>query len=63
MKVLTPEEASEILKVTPVAMKKWLRQGKVKGFKAGNMWRIREEKLLEYIKEQEEKIEKDRRRG
>jgi excisionase family DNA binding protein len=32
---LTPEEAGEVLKVSPSTIKKWLRAGKLKGSKLG----------------------------
>jgi excisionase family DNA binding protein len=34
-RLLTPEEAAEILAVSPKSIRKWLRQGKLKGVKAG----------------------------
>ncbi|MGB9663169.1 MAG: helix-turn-helix domain-containing protein [Moorellaceae bacterium] len=40
-RLLTPEEAAEILAVSPKSVREWLRQGKLKGVKAGRLWRIR----------------------
>lgn len=44
-KTYTPEEAAEILKVIPYTVRKWLRDGKIKGTKLGRMWRISESEL------------------
>lgn len=41
-RLLTPEEVAEILAVSPKSIREWLRQGKLKGVKAGRLWRIRE---------------------
>ena len=38
--LLTPEEAADRLQVKPSTVKSWLRDGKLKGFKAGKMWRV-----------------------
>ena len=50
--VYTPDEVAEILKLkTPRTVQKWLRDGKLKGFKAGKEWRITETALNEFMKE------------
>ena len=49
-KVLTPAQAAERLQVSIYSIQEWLRQGKLKGFKAGKLWRIREADLDEFIK-------------
>jgi excisionase family DNA binding protein len=48
-RLLTPEEAAEILAVSPKSIRKWLRQGKLKGVKAGRLWRIRERDLEAFL--------------
>lgn len=48
-KLLTPKEAAEILAVSPKSVREWLRQGKLKGVKAGMLWRIRERDLEAFI--------------
>lgn len=39
---LTPEEAATILKVSPQTIRRWLRDGRIKGTKIGDgkLWRI-----------------------
>jgi excisionase family DNA binding protein len=39
--VLTLEEAAERLKIAPKTMRDWLRTGRMPGFKAGKLWRVR----------------------
>jgi excisionase family DNA binding protein len=47
MDLLTVEEAAQRLKVTPYTIRKWLRQGRLRGIKVagGQRWRIRAEDL------------------
>lgn len=48
-RLLTPEEAAEILAVSPKSIREWLRKGKLKGVRAGRLWRIRERDLEAFI--------------
>ena len=48
-KVLTPAQVAERLQVSVFSIQDWLRQGKLKGFKAGKLWRIREADLEEFM--------------
>lgn len=48
--IYTPEEVAEILDVAPTTIRKWLRNGHLKGFRPGRLWRISEEQLQEFIK-------------
>ncbi|MDK2784542.1 MAG: hypothetical protein PWQ41_1294 [Bacillota bacterium] len=48
-RLLTPEEVAERLAVTPRSVRIWLRQGKLKGVKAGRLWRIRERDLEAFL--------------
>ncbi|MCL5985969.1 MAG: helix-turn-helix domain-containing protein [Actinobacteria bacterium] len=48
--LLTPEEAAQRLAVSPKSIREWLRQGKLKGVKAGRLWRISEPALLAFLK-------------
>jgi len=50
-KLLTPEQAAEILGVKLRTMREWLRTGRIKGVKAGALWRIRENDLEAFLKE------------
>lgn len=48
-RLLTPEEAAERLAVSPKSIRKWLREGKLKGVRAGRLWRIRERDLEAFV--------------
>lgn len=61
-KLLTPKEAAEILSLSPVTIKKWLWQKKLKGIKVGSVWRIRESDLKAFLKtsnDDEKKLSRD----
>ncbi len=47
--VLTPEEASEALRIGMNAIYDNLRTGKLRGFRNGRSWRIPKTALTEYI--------------
>lgn len=51
-KILTPEDAAEMLQVSPGTVRKWLRKGLLKGTKVGGgrLWRISQSTIEEYIK-------------
>ncbi len=46
---LTPEDIARRLHVSTITVGKWLRSGKLKGFKAGRLWRVRECDLQEFL--------------
>jgi len=48
---LTPEEAAKQLLVRPTTVKSWLREGKLKGFKAGKFWRIPTQELSCFLQD------------
>lgn len=48
-KAITPVQAAERLQVSVFTVQEWLRQGKLKGFKVGRLWRIREADLDNFI--------------
>lgn len=50
-KLLTPEQAAEILSLSVRTIKGWLREGKLKGVKIGTRgdWRIEESELEKFI--------------
>ncbi|MDR9768866.1 helix-turn-helix domain-containing protein [Acetomicrobium sp.] len=61
-KLLTPKDAAEILSLSPVTIKKWLWQGKLKGIKVGSVWRIKESDLKAFLRtgnDDEEKLSRD----
>lgn len=53
-KLLTPEEAAEKLGVMPETIREWLRSGKIKGRKAGRLWRIPEADLERFLEVKDE---------
>ena len=48
-KLYTLEQAGEYLIVPRQTVQKWLREGRIKGVKVGNKWRIPEEALEEFL--------------
>jgi excisionase family DNA binding protein len=58
---LTPEELARALRVDPETVRRWLREGQVRGQKVGRLWRVPweegvrllggEERLEEALKE------------
>jgi len=48
-RLLTPEQAAEILTVSPKTIRDWLRSRKLRGVKAGRQWRIRREDLDKFL--------------
>ena len=49
-KWLTPDRAAEEYNLKAGTIRKWLRQGKLKGFKVGgSLWRISETELERFI--------------
>ena len=54
MEFLTVDDIAKRLKVHPVTVKRWLRDGKLGGILLGNRagWRISEEDLAKFLDEQ-----------
>ena len=48
-RLLTPEEAADRLAVSPKSIREWLRRGKLRGVRAGRLWRIRERDLEAFL--------------
>jgi excisionase family DNA binding protein len=46
---LTVEEAAAKVKVKPLTIREWLRLGKLRGVKAGRLWRIRPQDLDAFL--------------
>src|SRR5262245_4123655 len=44
-RLLSPDDAAERLGVAPKTVRSWLRTGKVRGVRAGRLWRVRAEDL------------------
>lgn len=49
-KVYTPREIAEHFKVSIKVIQKWIREGKLKAIRLGNVWRVPESALQEFIK-------------
>lgn len=49
-KFYTPQEVAEILKVPRKTVYLWLQQGKLRGLKAGDLWRIPQSALDEFLR-------------
>lgn len=47
--IYTPDEIAEKLKISEQTVRRYLREKKIKGFKLGNSWRVKEKDLLEFI--------------
>jgi excisionase family DNA binding protein len=50
-KLLTPDDAAELLQVSPGTVRGWLRRGVIKGTKVGGgrLWRISESTINEFV--------------
>lgn len=53
----TTKEIAEKYKLTPEAVQKWIKEGKLKAIRLGKVWRISESALQDFIKESMEKGE------
>lgn len=47
--VYTIKEVAEMFKIDKLTVSVMLREGRLKGFKIGNVWRIKESDLLELM--------------
>ncbi len=46
---LSPESIAERLSVKTATVTKWLREGKLKGVRAGRLWRVKENDLQAFL--------------
>ncbi len=51
IKFYTVPEAAKILGITPITLRKYIKQGKIKGKKLSNYYLITEKALLEFLKQ------------
>jgi len=51
--ILEPKEVAKLLKVNPRTVVRWAEQGKLPGFKLGDLWRFRREAIENHIKQLE----------
>lgn len=49
-RLMTRQQVAERLNVSLVTVGRWLREGKLKGVKAGRQWRVKENDLQEFLK-------------
>lgn len=54
IKLYSVLELSQVLKITTVTLRTYIRQGKIKGQKIGGMWYITEERLKEFFNKEDE---------
>ncbi len=59
--LLAPEEAAARISVSPRSIREWLRKGKIKGVKAGRLWRIRESDLEKFLGYESQKVKEEDR--
>ena len=52
MTYYSPEEIAEHYSLKPATVRKWIREGKLKAVKLGHLWRVPEEALQEFIKQE-----------
>ncbi len=50
--IMTVAEVAEYLKISEVTTYKFVKQGKIPGFKIGRYWRIKRSDLTEFIEKQ-----------
>lgn len=53
-RLISPEEAAEILGIHINTIRLWLRTGKIQGRKFGKVWRIKESEIMNFGKEKPE---------
>ncbi len=51
--LLEPKEVAKLLKVNHRTVVRWAEQGKLPGFKLGDLWRFRREAIEEHIRQLE----------
>lgn len=50
---LSPDEVAQRLNVKPLTVRRWLKNGNLKGLKLGRLWRVRESNLEAFLKSAE----------
>ena len=53
---MTPKEVADYLKVTIYAVYSWLGDGRLKGYKAGDVWRIKREDVDTFLKDNQKAV-------
>ena len=57
VKLLTLEEVSEVVGISTVSIRKWIREGKLKAKKIGPRYYVSEENLKEFLTSPEPVVE------
>ena len=52
--ILTVRQVAERLQVNPETIYRWLRKGKLVGYRANKLWRIAEDELELFLKQRQE---------
>jgi len=53
--VLTVKDIADYLKMHPMTIYKYVKEGRIPAFKIGASWRIRRDSIQKWMKEKEEK--------
>lgn len=51
--IITTKEAAQWLQVSESTIKRYINSGELKAAKIGNSWRIREESIIDFVKQKE----------
>ena len=49
---LTPQEVSDLLRISIHTVRRWIKEGKLPAYKVGRAWRIRKVDLDEWLSQQ-----------
>jgi excisionase family DNA binding protein len=50
--IMTVEDVAEFLKLSKITIYKLVKKGQLPGFRVGNSWRFRRDKILEIVSQQ-----------
>jgi excisionase family DNA binding protein len=54
-KLLTPEQAAEVLQITPKTVRQYITSGSLPAAKMGRVWRIDQKDLRDFIEKQKQR--------
>jgi excisionase family DNA binding protein len=60
MRTYTPEQAAEVLQISLLTVRRYARQGRLKGSKVGRHWRFTEQDLTEFLEQQRPAVKASR---
>ncbi len=49
---LTPQEVSDLLRISTQTVRRWIKEGRLPAYKVGRAWRIKEGDLNRWLNEQ-----------